>query len=109
VSFVLIRADQKTFKKRYNQSEIDTFMKLYYKMENKLSEKLIRQAITEKRTLQIKYGLGQNITIQLNPYIFGSDMMQYDFVWGFIYSPQRHFLQAFDASHSVMFCYKQAL
>lgn len=57
-------------------------------------DKVIRQAIETMQTVELKinYGLGDSvIEIDLDPYIFGADIMQYDFVWGFIPSQHLYF------------------
>ncbi|SHG04219.1 hypothetical protein SAMN05444274_1258 [Mariniphaga anaerophila] len=50
-----------------------------------IDEKIIK-AIEDHETLLIKmkYGLGNELEIEFDPYIYGSDTMQYDFVWGFL-------------------------
>lgn len=49
-------------------------------------EKKIIEAIENHKTILItfKYGLGDDLEIEFDPYIYGSDTMQYGFVWGFL-------------------------
>lgn len=46
----------------------------------------IENAIQNHKTILIntKYGLGQELEVEFDPYIIGSDTMQYGFVWGFL-------------------------
>ncbi|MEO6233327.1 MAG: hypothetical protein ABJB11_18620 [Ferruginibacter sp.] len=46
----------------------------------------IKDAISQKRelSLTIKYGVGQTIEIDIEPYVYGQDLMQYEFVWGYL-------------------------
>jgi hypothetical protein len=46
----------------------------------------IKSAIQQQKELllKIKYGLGSELEILLEPYIYGEDIMQYEFVWGCI-------------------------
>jgi hypothetical protein len=37
-----------------------------------------------KLILTVKYGLGDELTVDFDPYIYGEDIMQYPFVWGFL-------------------------
>lgn len=50
-----------------------------------IEEKIIH-AIENHETLLIKmkYGLGNELEVEFDPYIYGSDIMQYGFVWGFL-------------------------
>jgi hypothetical protein len=50
---------------------------------------LIKEAINQKRELKmnIKYGLGDNsdsIEVEFQPYVLGSDIFQYSYVWGYL-------------------------
>jgi hypothetical protein len=51
----------------------------------KIEEKIIH-AIENHETLLIKmkYGLGNELEVEFDPYIYGSDIMQYGFIWGFL-------------------------
>jgi hypothetical protein len=55
-------------------------------MEENRIKQAIKKAIDSNKTLDltIKHGVGDTIEISLDPYILGSDTMQYDFVWGYI-------------------------
>lgn len=54
-------------------------------MDRKKIKDELKKAIKSRLTVQIKikHGLGDNMEIDMNPYIVGSDFLQYDFVWGF--------------------------
>jgi hypothetical protein len=47
---------------------------------------LLEKAIKNKQVVDItfKQGLGEDLTVPFHPYIIGSDLMQCDFVWGFL-------------------------
>ena len=49
-------------------------------------EEKITKAIEDHETLLIKmkYGLGNELEVEFDPYIYGSDTMQYRFVWGYL-------------------------
>lgn len=55
-------------------------------MDNQRLIEILEKAIKNRLTVKIKirHKLGEKIEIDFQPYIFGADMMQYDFVWGFI-------------------------
>ena len=49
-------------------------------------EQKIIKAIEDHETLLIKmkYGLGNELELEFDPYIYGDDIMQYKFVWGYL-------------------------
>ena len=49
-------------------------------------EKTILKAIENNQTIKIKlkHGLGNEIELLFEPYIYGTDTMQHEFVWGFL-------------------------
>lgn len=51
-----------------------------------LIENRIRHAIASFTTMQvlIKNSHGEEMDIEMDPYIYGADIMQYVFVWGFL-------------------------
>ena len=58
----------------------------------------IEKAIDNHLTLTVmyKYGFGDPIEVNFNPYIYGSDIMQYDFVWGFLTNNPMHYKMLVD-------------
>jgi hypothetical protein len=66
-------------------------------------ENKIIDAIENHKTILIKfkYGLGQELEIEFDPYIYGSDTMQYGFVWGFLPSSGLFYKLIFDFIISV--------
>ena len=59
-----------------------------------LSNKAIDNHLT--LTVVYKYGLGDTIEVNFNPYIYGSDIMQYEFVWGFLTNNPMHYRMLVD-------------
>lgn len=55
-------------------------------MDFTLIENRIKHAIESRTTMLVvlKYSGGMELEAELNPYIFGEDIMQYEFVWGFL-------------------------
>lgn len=49
-------------------------------------EEKIKEAVETSKQVNIKmlYGLGNEISIEFQPYIYGQDIMQFSFVWGYI-------------------------
>jgi hypothetical protein len=62
-------------------------------MEQEKIIETINKAIDNQLTLTIiyKYGLGETVEVNFNPYIYGADTMQYDFVWGFLTHSGLHY------------------
>ena len=56
-------------------------------------EKTILKAIENSQSIKIKfkYGLGNETELLFDPYIYGSDTMQYEFVWGFLPESLLHY------------------
>ncbi len=55
-------------------------------MTNKQITESINKAIDNMKTMRltIKSGIGGIIEIDFDPYIYGSDIMQYEFLWGYM-------------------------
>lgn len=49
-------------------------------------EKIIIDATENHKTIlvKMKHGLGKELEVEFDPYIYGSDTMQYQFIWGFL-------------------------
>ena len=57
------------------------------------NEEKIIAAIENHETLlvKMKYGLGNEFEVEFDPYIFGDDIMQYKFVWGYLPSNKLYY------------------
>ncbi|MDN4165038.1 hypothetical protein QWY31_05960 [Cytophagales bacterium LB-30] len=55
-------------------------------MVNRKTIDELKYAVNNRLTIKVKmkHGLGDNLEIEIDPYIIGSDLMQYDFIWGYI-------------------------
>ena len=60
---------------------------------------IIQEAISSKKVLSltIKHGLGEKIDIEIEPYIYGDDTMQYSFVWGYLSFSRLFYKLRFDS------------
>ena len=73
-------------------------IKPLYIMEQEKIIETINKAIDNHLTLTVvyKYGLGDTVEVNFNPYIYGSDIMQYEFVWGFLTNNPMHYRMLVD-------------
>ena len=64
--------------------------KTYCYMEKKDVSELIKESIQtcKQVTIKMKSGFGREISISFHPYIYGHDIFQFEFVWG--YYPVAH-------------------
>lgn len=55
-------------------------------MDANAIDAIFRKAVetTTSVSLIVKYGIGGDIELLLDPYIYGSDILQYNFIWGYL-------------------------
>ena len=52
-------------------------------------------------TIKFKHGVGEELTLPFDPYIYGDDTMQYSFVWGYLPQNNLYYKFMFDIVTSV--------
>jgi hypothetical protein len=73
-------------------------------MKNQDFNAIIREAVKNKQTLEfeVRYGIGNDfLKIELDTYIFGADIYQYDFVWGYLPDEQKYYKLMLEFIYSI--------